>query len=429
MSLLFSEYYNNRPSQQMARRMDRKVIKLEAAYGSERQFIVVTRGQDLVVRDLMEDIQKNFKIPMDQQVVFHKGTNLCDFPGEKLEQLGVENNHQIRVTRDPELPARTSRSRTNADPFGQMNLFGNPQFPNETSPRRNQNTNQFQANMINLNLDRNNVVLKLYVAYGSEREYILVNGRKPLTVMDLKKEINKIFKIPPEQQCIVFRGYNIHDYLDEAPLDAFGLENNSPLSVWPKGTGQVPDIRLPRTTTPPPKGDVFSPRIPPPPGSLTNRYGMPGEVPTEIIKIEVQHGSDRHMILLKGQNKNLTVLDLQNELEKVTAVAVRDQKLFFKAQELHTQPFRTLKECELENNSAVKLVGEPSKVRYSNYFGRMALPAQNGPNNQQFPSQVAQPSYQPNFGNQGYQPSFFPQQQQQPPQQQQQPNFSFTQNF
>lgn len=72
----------------MARRMDRKVIKLEAAFGSERQFIVVRRNQDLVVRDLMEEIQKVFRIPMDQQVIFHKGTSLCDFPNERLEALG-----------------------------------------------------------------------------------------------------------------------------------------------------------------------------------------------------------------------------------------------------------------------------------------------------------------------------------------------------
>ena len=74
-------------------------------------------------------------------------------------------------------------------------------------------------------MDRNNVVLKLYVSYGSEKEYLLVNGRKPLVVSDLKRELQRVFKITPEQQCIVFKGYNIHDYLDEAPLDAFGLEN------------------------------------------------------------------------------------------------------------------------------------------------------------------------------------------------------------
>ena len=68
----------------MARRMDRKVIKLEAAYGSERQTIYVKRNQDLIVRDLMEEVQNVFKIPMDEQVVFHKGTNLCDFVNQTL---------------------------------------------------------------------------------------------------------------------------------------------------------------------------------------------------------------------------------------------------------------------------------------------------------------------------------------------------------
>jgi hypothetical protein len=93
----------------MARRMDRKVIKLEAAFGSERQFILVKRNQDLIVRDLMEEVQKIFKIPIDEQVIFHKGNNLCDFVNEKLEALGIENNHMVRVTRDPELPKRSPR--------------------------------------------------------------------------------------------------------------------------------------------------------------------------------------------------------------------------------------------------------------------------------------------------------------------------------
>lgn len=90
--------------------MDRKVIKLEAAFGSERVPIVVNRKQDLVVMDVMEDVQKVMKIPINEQVIFHKGTNLCDFPTEKLENLGVENNHTIRVTRDSELPSRSPRA-------------------------------------------------------------------------------------------------------------------------------------------------------------------------------------------------------------------------------------------------------------------------------------------------------------------------------
>jgi hypothetical protein len=95
----------------MARRMDRKVIKLEAALGSERQFIVVTRKQDLIVRDVMEEVQKVFKIPIEVQTLFHKGTNLCDFMDHTLESLGVENNHPIRVCRDDDLLNKSPRAR------------------------------------------------------------------------------------------------------------------------------------------------------------------------------------------------------------------------------------------------------------------------------------------------------------------------------
>ena len=118
-----------------------------------------------------------------------------------------------------------------------------------------------------------NDVLKLYAALGSEREYILVNGIKPVTIGDLRRELHRVWRIPPEQQCIVFKGYNLHEYLDSAPLETFGLENNSHISVWPKGTSsQQTDVRLPRGTSPPPTkiDTVFSPRIPGPPGAINS---------------------------------------------------------------------------------------------------------------------------------------------------------------
>jgi hypothetical protein len=94
-------------------------------------------------------------------------------------------------------------------------------------------------------------------------------------------------------------------------------------------------------------------------------------LPSEILKIEVQHGSDRHGVILKNSNGLLTVLDLENELEKITSVPAKDQRIYFKSQELDLTPFKNLKECGLVNNSFVKLVGEPSKMRYSNIFGRL----------------------------------------------------------
>jgi hypothetical protein len=118
-----------------------------------------------------------------------------------------------------------------------------------------------------------NDVLKLYAALGSEREYILVHGIKPVTIGDLRRELHRVWRIPPEQQCIVFKGYNLHEYLDSAPLETFGLENNSPISVWPKGTSsQQTDVRLPRGGSPPPTkiDTVFSPRIPGPPGAINS---------------------------------------------------------------------------------------------------------------------------------------------------------------
>jgi len=94
----------------MARRMDRKVIKLEVAFGPDRTPIIVKRDEDLIVSDLQAEIARAYRIPIEEQVIFHKSTNICDFPSEKLEALGIENNHQIRLTRDSELPSRSARN-------------------------------------------------------------------------------------------------------------------------------------------------------------------------------------------------------------------------------------------------------------------------------------------------------------------------------
>ena len=56
----------------MARRQDRKVIKIEAAYGSDRQTFIVKRHYDLRVRDVQEDAAKSFRMPVDQIILYWK---------------------------------------------------------------------------------------------------------------------------------------------------------------------------------------------------------------------------------------------------------------------------------------------------------------------------------------------------------------------
>lgn len=62
----------------MARRQDRKVIKIEAAYGSDRQTIIVKRNYDLRVRDVQEDASKVFKMPLDQIILYWKVNSSID---------------------------------------------------------------------------------------------------------------------------------------------------------------------------------------------------------------------------------------------------------------------------------------------------------------------------------------------------------------
>jgi hypothetical protein len=95
-------------------------------------------------------------------------------------------------------------------------------------------------------------VLKLYAALGSERENVFINGERPLRISNLKKEVSKVFKIPEEKLFIVYRGKNMHEYDDDVRLEEFGIENNSPITVWSKAdsNNQI-DLRIPRGASPP----------------------------------------------------------------------------------------------------------------------------------------------------------------------------------
>lgn len=100
---------------------------------------------------------------------------------------------------------------------------------------------------------------------------------------------------------------------------------------------------------------------------------------SEIIKIEIQHGSDRHQIILRGQNHRLTVSDLQKELEIKSFVPVETQRIYFRSQELNLTPYKLLKDFDIKNNNVIRLVGEPSKMLYSNfYFGNVEKPYLSG---------------------------------------------------
>ena len=120
---------------------------------------------------------------------------------------------------------------------------------------------------ISANKNVENEVLKLNVRSGSTKEYVFLHGPKPLVITNLKMELSRVFKIEPEHQFIVYRGKNLHEYVDDTPLEIFGIENNSPILVWSILTSNKQDVRLPRNMSPTPSVTdlIFSPRIPLPP--------------------------------------------------------------------------------------------------------------------------------------------------------------------
>lgn len=386
----FSEYQPDYYSA-MSRRLPGNVMKLEVNFGADRQTIMIRRNQDLTVRDIMEEVEKTYRIPIHEQVIFHKGNNLTEYIDVKLEQLGVENNHPIRVNRDPELMNRSPRlnmmngqQMMNAAPpaMNQQQQLDSQSYLKEIAPNRVPDPTPYQVQLYNQQMmgNQQNIsvkpegpqdILKLNIAYGSERETILINGKRPLKIADLKRVLHNTFKIPPEQQCIVFKGSSIHDYMDEAPLSSFGLENNSPVSVWPRANNTHPDIRLPRAPDQLPTmqlAEAYStttPRLHPGPVTAPRWSGGHGKT----VKVEVEHGSDRHQVIMYEYDKPLTVLDMENELERMIHVPVKDQRIFFKSKEISQNPFMTLFDCEIENNSTVKLVGDANPaVKYANFF-------------------------------------------------------------
>lgn len=105
-----------------------------------------------------------------------------------------------------------------------------------------------------------------------------MHGKKPLRISDLRRDLERVFKIPANQQCIVFKGFNLHEYVDEAPLEAFGMENNSPIAVWPRSSPLPSGVGSQRglAGSPPPNqmlADALnSPRVPPPPQQMSGRW-------------------------------------------------------------------------------------------------------------------------------------------------------------
>ena len=129
----------------MSRRMDYKVIKLECAYGSDRQHIVVNRSQDLTVNDLMQDIHRIYKIPLEELVIFHRGTTISDFPNERLENLGVENNHQIKINHDQTLKYKAAPMSENVN-FNQQGSQSYSKFVNTSKPKNYDTYYQYYQN-------------------------------------------------------------------------------------------------------------------------------------------------------------------------------------------------------------------------------------------------------------------------------------------
>ncbi|CAF3820505.1 unnamed protein product [Rotaria sordida] len=391
--------------QRMARRQDRKVIKIEAAYGSDRQTFIVKRNYDLRVRDVQEDAATTFRIPIDQLILYWKGRNICETPNELLETLGIENNHTMRVCRGDDSAQqqrqRELRSYATMDqqysssndiyrqqqqqpyyPQHQQQVYSNyptmydqqQQQQYTTSPR----TNYYQQ-LTSPNISgpvAATYVINLQIGFGDHVEGLIIGRPHPITVYDLQVELQQRFNIPLLEQNVSYNGMSLAQFPPDISLDAIGIVSNSFVSLWYKNFA-------PQTQQP--SNEYYSPRQPVPlsysnDGSRTPRTSdmssrrmdfnnisgnetMPNAGNQEVLKIEVFHGSDRHVLILRSVN-NVRIMDLMEELQRITTIPIQNQKLYYRGQELNLMRERSLRDVGIDNNAQVRLIGEPIKTRY-----------------------------------------------------------------
>ncbi|CAF0789318.1 unnamed protein product, partial [Didymodactylos carnosus] len=180
-------------------------------------------------------------------------------------------------------------------------------------------------------------------------------------------ELQQRFNIPVLDQNVGYNGISLTQFPPDAPLESVGIVNNSFISLWYKNVNQNSG-QLQQ------QNDMFTPRQQyggdgsqsPRQGQLSPRRGdnnMSNGTNKEVLKVEVFHGSDRHVLILSSAH-NLRIYDLMDELQRITNVPVKEQKLYFRGQELQLFPERSLKEANIDNNAQIRLIGDPSKTRY-----------------------------------------------------------------
>ncbi|CAF1579535.1 unnamed protein product [Adineta ricciae] len=460
--------------QKLARRQDRKIIKIEAAHGSDRQTFIVKRDYELRVRDVMEEASKTFKIPADQVILYWKGRNICETPDVLLESLGVENNNTMRVARaDEQYFLRhqqqgryqqaaasssgmygqqqsgaagyygqqggsyssgysgqqygagsvsgqqvLSSSATSGGMYGQQQsgstsyygqqgggsssgeFYGGQQqyYPSQTyyssSTGYDQNYGNYGTNhyqQFNSQATARSAastpavatyITSLQIGLGDRVQGLAIGRQHPITIYDLQVELQQHFNIPILEQNISFNGMPLLHLPPDTSLETIGIFSNSFISLWPKSTMTMNQQQFTSQFTPRQQASSSS--------SSSSYYYAGGSQPLygddmssrrmyysnsggetmqtgnqeDVMKLEVFHGSDRHVMILRSSD-NIRITDLMEELQNITTIPVQSQKLYYRGQELQTMKERTLRDVGLDNNSQVRLIGDPLKSRYT----------------------------------------------------------------
>lgn len=151
----------------------------------------------------------------------------------------------------------------------------------------------------------------------------------------------------------------------DSTLTTLGIVNNSFISLWYKNSNYNLSQTMPTSYY---NDNPMTPRENYSPTRRMDNYNSMNDSYSsnngqEVLKMEVFHGSDRHVLILRSTT-NVRISDLMEELQRITTVPTFQQRLYYRGLELHLMKDRTLRELGLDNNAQVRLIGEPTQIRY-----------------------------------------------------------------
>jgi hypothetical protein len=348
--------------------MDQKIVKLEIVYGPERTTIVFKRDHDLTVIDIMQDIEKTLKIPVDEQVLHFKGLNLCLYKNDKLETLGVANNNQIRLSR-----VQNNSNRQQKLPVQQTHYQHQFQAPQQSQNPTTLNPQQQQEQPSALFIDEGSNISRDHGANVHIANQMKSFRLSPINPPPFPHPPQKLQQHFADDELRVVRSTSPAKHYEQEPLSTYRKSPNpnqsqqyssKPVFIVDDSFANT-SIRQNMHNTP----DSLS-------GGTQQSPFFNEPAPREFIKLNVTYGAQREYLIVHG-SKPLTLRHLKNELVYLFNIPYDKLCLTFRGHHLHEYLDLTpLDSFGLDNNSQLNvwsLSDESSKNAYNDYYNHYTL--------------------------------------------------------